>query len=45
VPLKSMRGIAVRQMIERLFEAIEANASCAVMTSFAMTGCLRFFWE
>ena len=48
MPLKSMRGIAVRQMIERLFEAIEANASCAVvavLTSFAMTGCLRFFWE
>jgi hypothetical protein len=48
VPLKSMRGIAVRQTIERLFEAIEANASCAVvavLTSFAMTGCLRFFWE
>ena len=34
--------------IERLFEAVEANASyavVAVMTSFAMTGCLRFFWE
>lgn len=43
-----MRGIAVLKTIERLFDAIEANASCAVvavMTSFAMTGCLRFFWE
>jgi hypothetical protein len=40
--------LAVRRTIERLFETVEANASCAVvavMTSFAVTGCLRFFWE
>jgi hypothetical protein len=39
---------AVLRTIERLFEAVEANASCAVvavMTSFAMTGCLRLLWE
>jgi hypothetical protein len=38
----------VLRTIERLFEAIEANASCAVvavLTSFAMTGCLRLLWE
>jgi hypothetical protein len=34
--------------IERLFEAVEANMSCAVvavLASFAMTGCLRLLWE
>jgi hypothetical protein len=38
----------MRRTIERFFEAIEANAGCAVfavMTSLAMTGCLRFFCE
>jgi hypothetical protein len=36
------------RLIERLFESIEANAACAVcsvITSFAMTGCLRLLWE
>jgi hypothetical protein len=39
---------AVLRTIERLFETVEANASCAVvavLTSFAMTGCLRLLWE
>jgi hypothetical protein len=38
----------MRRMIERLFEAVEANAGSAVFAvtlSFAITGCLRFFWE
>jgi hypothetical protein len=38
----------MRRTIERLFEAIEANAGCAVVAvtaSLAMTGCLRLFWE
>jgi hypothetical protein len=37
----------MRHTIEHLFETIEANAACAVFSvvaSFAMTGCLRFFW-
>jgi hypothetical protein len=35
-------------MIEHLFEAVESNAGSAVfavVTSFAMTGCLRLLWE
>jgi hypothetical protein len=38
----------MRQAIEHLFEAVESNAGYAVfavMTSFAMTGCLRLLWE
>jgi hypothetical protein len=38
----------MRQRIERLFEAVEANTGLAVFAvtlSFAITGCLRFFWE
>jgi hypothetical protein len=38
----------MRRMIERLFEAVEANAGSAVFAvtvSFAITGCLRLFWE
>jgi hypothetical protein len=38
----------MRRTIERFFEAVEANAGCAVfaaVTSLAVTGCLRFFWE
>ena len=34
--------------IEYLFEAVEANAACAVLSvvgSLAMTGCLRLLWE
>jgi hypothetical protein len=34
--------------IEYFFETIEANAACAVfsvVTSLAMTGCLRLLWE
>jgi hypothetical protein len=41
--LKSLRR-DMRHTIEYLFEAVEANAACAVVsvvTSFAMTGCLR----
>jgi hypothetical protein len=37
----------MRRSIERLFEAVEANAGCAdfaVTTSFAVTGCLRLLW-
>jgi hypothetical protein len=36
------------QKIEQLFEVVESNVPCAlfaVVASFAMTGCLRFFWE
>jgi hypothetical protein len=36
------------RMLERLFEAVEANVGCAVfaaITSFAITGCLYLFWE
>ena len=36
------------RIIERLFETVEANAACAVfsmVSSFAMTGCLRLLWE
>jgi hypothetical protein len=38
----------MRRTIERLFEAVEANAGSAVFAvtvSFAMTGCLRLLWE
>jgi hypothetical protein len=38
----------MRHMIERIFELVEANTGYAVVAvtlSFAMTGCLRFFWE
>jgi hypothetical protein len=38
---------AMRQKIEHLFEVIEANAACAVVsiaTSFALTGCLHLLW-
>ncbi len=38
----------MRRMIERLFEAVEFNAGHAVfaiVTSFVVTGCLRFLWE
>lgn len=38
----------MRRMIERVFEAVECNAGCAlfaVTVSFAMTGCLRLLWE
>jgi hypothetical protein len=44
----SWRDIDMRQTIEHLFEVIESNAGYAVfaaVTSFAMTGCLRFLWE
>jgi hypothetical protein len=37
----------MRQKIEHLFEAIEANAACAVFSitaSFALTGCLHLLW-
>jgi hypothetical protein len=37
----------MRQRIEHLFEAIEANAACAVCSitaSFALTGCLHLLW-
>jgi hypothetical protein len=36
------------RIIEQVFETIESNtpyALVAVVASFAMTGCLRFFWE
>jgi hypothetical protein len=38
----------MRQTIEYLFEVVESNAGYAVfavVTSFAMTGCLRLLWE
>jgi hypothetical protein len=38
----------MRRTIERCFEAVEANVSCAVfatVASLAMTGCLRLLWE
>jgi hypothetical protein len=38
---------SMRQRIVQLFEAIEANAACAVFsitTSFALTGCLHLLW-
>jgi hypothetical protein len=38
----------MRHLIERFFEGIESNVSYAlfaVVTSFAMTGCLRLLWE
>jgi hypothetical protein len=38
----------MRHMIEQLFELVEANSGYAVVAvtlSFAMTGCLRLFWE
>jgi hypothetical protein len=37
----------MRRTIEHLFEVVEANAACGVLSvlaSFAMTGCLRFLW-
>lgn len=37
----------MRRMIELIFEAVEANtgnAVFAVVTSLAMTGCLRLLW-
>jgi hypothetical protein len=37
----------MRHTIERLFEAVEANAACGVFSvaiSFAVTGCLRLLW-
>jgi hypothetical protein len=36
------------RMIERFFETVESGAGDAVfaiVTSFAVTGCLRFLWE
>jgi hypothetical protein len=36
------------RMLERFFEAVEANAGCAVfavITAFAITGCLHLIWE
>jgi hypothetical protein len=36
------------RIIERLFETVEVNAACAVLSvvaSLAMTGCLRLLWE
>ena len=39
---------SVRRTIEHLFELVEANigaAVVAVVVSFAVTGCLHFFWE
>jgi hypothetical protein len=41
-------AIDMRRLIERLFETAEANAGSAVFAvtlSFAITGCLRLFWE
>ena len=38
----------MRQTIEQFFEAIESNSGCAVfavVTSLAMTGCLRWLFE
>jgi len=38
----------MRRTMECLFEVVEANAGYAVfavVTSLAMTGCLRFLWE
>jgi len=38
----------MRRTIEFLFEAVEANTPCAVFTvvsSLAITGCLRLLWE
>jgi hypothetical protein len=38
----------MRRIIEQLFEAVEANAGCAVFSttaSLALTGCLRLLWE
>jgi hypothetical protein len=37
----------MRRTIEYLFELVEANtayAVCAVVGSFAITGCLHFIW-
>jgi hypothetical protein len=34
--------------LEHFFEVVEANAACAVfavITSFAITGCLHLIWE
>jgi len=48
VPLKHLRGQVMRRTVERFFEAVEVHAGSAVfatVTSLAMTGCLRFFWE
>jgi hypothetical protein len=39
---------AMIRIIERLFETVEVNAACAVLSvvaSLAMTGCLRLLWE
>jgi hypothetical protein len=38
----------MRRRIERLFEVVEANVSCAVfatVASLAMTGCLHLVWQ
>jgi hypothetical protein len=38
----------MRPTIEYLFEAVESNAGraiFAIVTSFAVTGCLRLLWE
>ena len=38
----------MRRTVEYAFELVEANtprAVCAVVASFAITGCLRFIWE
>jgi hypothetical protein len=45
-PARPLR-IDMRRTIERLFEVVEANAACGVLSvlaSFAMTGCLHFLW-
>lgn len=45
---KFFQGIPMRQTIEYVFEAIEANIGYALfagVASFAMTGCLRLLWE
>jgi hypothetical protein len=41
-------AVRMRQKIEYLFEAVEANAACAVFSitaSFALTGCLHLLWS
>jgi len=38
----------MRQMIENCFETVESNvgsALFALISSFAITGCLRLLWE
>jgi hypothetical protein len=45
---ETWRGILMRRTIEHFFEVVEANVGFgvfAVVTSFAMTGCLHLIWE